>query len=211
MMRICIDAREFKPKMNGLGRYAQNLVQNLAQMDHENQYIILRHASSTGPLVIQDNFKELVLPYGNSSLRNMVLGSLPLRNLHLDIFHALFHFLPFGMSANRVVLTMCDLIWIDHTAISETRWHKRQFNRLAEPITRFELNRSHRIIAISDSTKQAIQRRFSIPGQKIDVVYPGIDTPDGSLDVSQKLPEMCKGRRFIFSLGNTKPYKNMVF
>ena len=208
-MKICIDAREFKPQMNGLGRYAQKLVQHLAQIDPKHEYLILRHASASGPLVAQENFQDLVLPYGNSSLQNLLFGAFPLRHMHLDIFHALFHFLPLGISAKRVVFTMCDLIWIDHIAISEARWHKRQLNRLAVPITQSEINRSHRIIAISKATKQAIQTRFPVPDQKINVVYPGVDLPDRASPYAEKLPEACKGSPFIFSLGNAKPYKNL--
>ena len=40
-MKIVIDARFWGPKHTGLGIYTQKLVENLAKIDHQNDYTLL--------------------------------------------------------------------------------------------------------------------------------------------------------------------------
>jgi glycosyltransferase involved in cell wall biosynthesis len=208
-MRILIDAREARKVISGLGRYALNLVRHLALIDRENEYIVLRHPSYPEPLVVQENFREIVIPFGISTVRNILFGASRINSIQADIYHALFHFLPMGVHAKRVV-TLHDLIWVDHSDIAYSshlrQWWVRQFGA---PFIRQALLAADHVIAISECTRKAALSRYSLPEEKFSMIHHGIDPLFSAVDSCGSRSTVREGRRFIFSLGHTKPYKNI--
>ncbi len=118
-MRICIDARSLYDVPTGLGRYAANIVSAIAAIDRENEYFVVRRPSRHGALANQPNFHEFFLPYDISSARNIFAGAQVINVLNADLYHALFHFLPRGVYARRVVITLHDLIWVKHAHLGD--------------------------------------------------------------------------------------------
>ena len=74
-MRICLDAREVREITTGIGRYSLNLVQHIARLDRENEYIVLQRPACPHPFVDQENFRTVVAPYGISHIRNVIGGA----------------------------------------------------------------------------------------------------------------------------------------
>lgn len=208
-MRICIDARSLRDQMTGLGRYAANLVRHLALLDPENEYLILRRPSRREVLVEQGNFTEIVLPGDISSARNLATGALAINPLKADIYHSLFHFLPFGVRARRLVVTLHDLIWVNHRQLADPRpWRRWVKGSLGNWGIRRALAAADQIIAISESTRQAALSSLAIPPAKITTIHHGVASGFAPA-VPAALPAACQGRAFVFSLGNSLPYKNL--
>lgn len=209
-MRICIDAREVRQVRTGLGRYALNLVQHLAAIDRQNEYFVLRRATYPQALVRQENFVDMPIPYGISTVRNMLEGGRVINPLRVDIYHALFHLLPLNIRAARIVLTLHDLIWVTHADISfDSRWRQVLARQVMGRLIGKAVSAADHVISISESTRQAAVAHYALPVQRYTVVHHGID-PAFCVDAHAAcLPAVCKNRRFIFSLGNTKPYKNI--
>jgi hypothetical protein len=109
-MRICIDARSLRDTPTALGRYARVLVEHIAKLDRENEYIIVRRPSSHWPIAQQANFHEISLPHDISSVQNILWGARTINALKADIYHSLFHFLPTGVRAGSVVISLHDFI-----------------------------------------------------------------------------------------------------
>jgi len=210
-MKICLDARQIRRYPTGLGSYAKYLVQHLAAVDDDNDYLVLRHDSDS-PVVEQHNFSEITLPYTIFTLRNMVAGADAVRRIEADVYHSLFHFLPLGSGLPKTVVTLHDLIAVEHSRISldspAKRWWKSSWVR---PLLSHALGKADHIVAVSDSTRSAALARYRLEPDRITTVQSGVDTCLWNVTQNTTVPEVAltPGRRFIFSLGNTHPYKNL--
>ncbi len=209
-MRICIDAREVRDVETGVGRYAFSLVRAIARLDRHNEYLLLRRAAYPRPLVEQTNFTDIAVPYGISTGRNIVGGASVVNPLRADIYHCLFHLLPLGVRARRIVLTLHDLIWINSPDIAyEARWRGWMARRFAGPLIGNSVRKAHHVITVSETTRRDALARYPGSPSKFTAIHHGSDGSSREENVAGALPEVCRGRRFIFSLGNTKPYKNI--
>ena len=208
-MKICLDARQIRRYPTGLGSYARSLVKHLAAVDGDNDYVVLRHDSDS-PIVTRDNFTEVSLPYTIFTLRNMVSGAAAIRQIDADLYHSLFHFLPFGNGLPATLVSLHDLIAVEHSKLSldsrTKRWWKSSW---ARPLLRRSLTKVDHVVATSDSTRDAAIARYGLQPERITTVQPGGDDRwRGTQDIEG--PDVARsGRPFIFSLGNTHPYKNV--
>lgn len=202
-MRVVLDARQVEDTLTGVGRYAENLVRHLARLDQENEYIVLRRAGAAQSLVTQDNFRELQVPYHISTWANIAVGSRVINPLNADIYHALHHFLPLGLRARRVIVSLLDLIWVKHSHLAyESRWLQVSRRRLFGPVIGHTLRRADHIIAISHFTAREAAEHYALPARKMTTIHLGTDIQAASVPYAGPTP-------FILSLGHTKPYKNI--
>ena len=210
-MRICVDARQVRAYPTGLGSYARHLVRHLAAADRDNEYVVLRH-DPVSPVVEQDNFREIAVPYTILTARNMLAGAAAVRRVEADIYHSLFHFLPLGGGLPKTVVTLLDLIAVEHSALSlnsrPRRWWKSGWVR---PLLRQALRRADHVVAISDSTRDAALAHYGLDPDRISTVRLGVDPRqwNGPDDTEASDLAGAPDRRFIFCLGNTHPYKNI--
>jgi len=210
IMRICIDARALSPVMNGLGRYSLNLVREIARLDQQNDYVVLRRAAYRETLVVQQNFTEIPVSCDISSAQNVLAGAAVLNPLKVDVYHSLNHFLPLGARAGRVIVTLHDLIWVNDVAISyDALWRRSLVGGLVAPFIGRALRAADHVITVSQSTRQAALTRYGLPRNKFTVIHHGVDHAFLSAASPASLPDLCKGKRFIFSLGSSKPFKNV--
>jgi len=59
-MKILIDARLWGLENAGIGRYTINLIQELAKIDRENEYIILLRAKYYHQISLKENFTKVI-------------------------------------------------------------------------------------------------------------------------------------------------------
>ena len=210
-MKICLDARQVRRYPTGLGSYAKHVVQHLAAVDDENEYVVLRH-NAQSPIVEQDNFVERSLPYSIFSVHNLVAGAAAIRSIGADVYHSLFHFLPLG-SLPRTVVSLHDLIAVEHSKLSleapAKRWWK---STCVRPWLRHSLVKASRVLALSESTRSAALAHYPLRPERVITVLPGVNTHLWHETQGSEVPEVARmtaGRRFIFSLGNSHPYKNI--
>src|SRR4051812_44431725 len=113
---IGLDARMVGRVPSGLGTYAGQLARALVARDRTNSYVVIRGSDSPSPIATGPNVQEIVLPGDLDTPRNLVRGA-DISRLGLDVYHSLHHFLPAALRVPRVVLTLHDLIWIEHPAL----------------------------------------------------------------------------------------------
>lgn len=209
-MKICIDARSLRQVATGVGRYAANLVRALADLDGDNSYVILQRASAPEPIVTRPNVAQVLLPHGIVSARNLLAGARDIDPLGADVYHALFHLLPRGLRTGRRIVTLHDLHWVLHRSLSYPGWVRRWVKcGLTSPLIRRALESADHIIADSDATRVEAIQHFALRTSKLTTIYLGVEPAFFHPAPAADLPAVCRGRRFVFHLGNSLPYKNL--
>jgi glycosyltransferase involved in cell wall biosynthesis len=207
-MRVAIDARKLHDF--GIGTYIRNLLRQLARIDHETEYVLLSRqedldvAAQLGP-----NFRSVLEPSPNYSLREQIHVPWVLRREKPDVFHAPHYILPAGVRC-RSVVTIHDCIHL--------MFPQYLPNRAAYAYARASMwaaaRRSDRILTVSEASKRDILHFFNVPPEKIVVVYNAIDdhfwlSPPAE-DVARVRERYQLDQRFVLYVGNIKPHKNLV-
>jgi glycosyltransferase involved in cell wall biosynthesis len=203
---IGLDARTVERAPNGLGTYARQLARALIEIDSDNSYIIIRRPDSGPPLAVGPRVREVTLR-GDPSTPGFGRA---ISRLGLDLYHSLHHFLPMGLHGPRVVLTLHDLIWLEHRRLIRsgvvapfTRTVSHLYARAA---MRYAVRRADRIIAISEHSRARAVAYFGLNPSRLETVHHGVDHalfPNARDDRGPAQPP------YFFCLGNSRPYKNM--
>ena len=94
----------------GLTTYARELVGAMTTIGREHSFAHIRRPDSGPPFAEGPNVREL-LKGGDASTPTLA-GAIS--TLGLDLYHSVHHFLPIGLRAPRIVVTLHDLIWLEH-------------------------------------------------------------------------------------------------
>ncbi len=212
-MRICVNASPAVHHIAGLGRYTQELMTALLDVDSENEYVAFYNRPSEAqvdpPL---DRLPHLTTNLATKPWRMSALvahfARVPQNRLFsgVDLFHATDHLLP-RLTRLKSVFTLHDLVFrfYPHTHKPLNRW----FLTLMMP--RF-LKAADAVIAVSESTKRDAIQAYGIDEAKITVIYEGVSdhfrraSPQAIATVRRKygLPD-----QFVLSVATIEPRKNL--
>lgn len=204
-MRIAVDAsRTTLARRTGTENYAYQLLKALIQLDSGHQFTFyFRDVPPTGLFPDSPHLHQRVIP-----MRRMWT--------HLRFAAALFqdrpeitfvpaHTLPL-IFPGQAVVTVHDLGYLYFPEAHPLR--ERLYLQLT---TRYSAHRARLILADSEATRRDLMTHYQVKGDKISVVYPGVEgidraTPDQIVRVRLHygLPE----RYFLF-LGTLQPRKNI--
>ena len=206
-MRIAIDARKLHDF--GIGTYIRNVLRGLAALDHESEYVVLcrpQDVETVGHL--GTNFRpvpELAVPY---SIGEQIRIPLSLVRERAHLFHEPHYVLP-SATRCRTVVTIHDCIHLmfpQYLPGSMAHWYARAMMWSA-------VNRSDRILTVSEASKRDILRFFDIPPEKIAVIYNAIDErflgPPDLERMDQLRQRYQLDHPFLLYVGNIKPHKNV--
>jgi glycosyltransferase involved in cell wall biosynthesis len=208
MKVIGLDARMVGVVPSGLGTYAAMLARYLPPQDPENTYVIIRRPGSPGPLATGSNVREVFVEGDLDQPPNLFRGG-TLARLGLDLYHSLYDFLPLRLPADRVVLTLHDLIWIEQPRLI----HERRFGPITRTATHlyaratmpYAIKHANHIIAISAHTRERAIAYFGVDPHRITVVAHGVDReqfPPASTTPGAARP-------FFLCVGAGQPQKNL--
>lgn len=107
-MKILIDARLYGPKHTGNGRYTSELVNNLAKLDHANQYFILLRKENMN-ISFPSNFKKILADFKHYSFIEQFKLPYLLYKLKPNIVHFP-HFNVPVLYFGKFVVTIHDMI-----------------------------------------------------------------------------------------------------
>jgi len=210
-LRIGLDVRMVDSIETGLGRYARELVRHLPAVAPQWDFVLIkRPLFARERLAPAANIEEAVIPGYLDHPLNLATGE-AINRLGLDLYHSLHHFLPLRLRVPRVVVTLHDLIWVEHaeltfdTQFSWLKWRTTQL--FGRGTMRHALERADHVIAISHHTAARARARYGLPDSRITVVHHGAD--HGFLHTDDGVPEGEAARPYLLSLGNSKPYKNL--
>ena len=207
-MRVAIDARKLHDF--GIGTYIRNLLRHLARIDQLNEYVLLCQEPDLGVAAqLGPNFRTVLEPSPNYSLREQIHVPWVLRRERPDVFHAPHYVLPPAVRC-RSVVTIHDCIHL--------MFPQYLPNRAAYAYAKASMwnaaKRSDRMLTVSEASKRDILHFFNVPPEKIVVVYNAIDE---RFWVAPKEEDMARVREryqldhgFVLYVGNIKPHKNLV-
>jgi glycosyltransferase involved in cell wall biosynthesis len=208
-MRIAIDIR--RAGDYGLGTYIRNIVNQLARLDHDSDYLLIgerRHLEEFDPL--PENFQLLNYPHEPGTFRTHLHLPWVLRQRRVDVLHMPWFYAP-AMVPARLVITVHDLSDVLAPPAGATSAPPVQTGRLF--FARRALLRADHIFAVSRASKRDLMRAFAIPEAKISVVYNAVDerflTEPLPSDCERILERHAVTSPFVLYAGNIKPQKNL--
>lgn len=115
-----------------------------------------------------------------------------------EIFHQIFQLGKYMPGKDRkVVLTIHDLNFLYENSAKKAQKLKRKLQR--------NIDRSHRLVAISEFVKQDVLKNMQVGGKVIDVIYNGCSFYEGEQTDS---PVYRPKGGFLFTVGTVLPKKN---
>jgi glycosyltransferase involved in cell wall biosynthesis len=209
-VRVAIDIRRMTEF--GVGTYIRNVVRTLARLDRDNDYFLIGSPSKVaecGPL--PPNFEAIELAGRDDTFKSNLDFRAIVKRLGCDLVHIphLFWF-PRALSC-PYVLTVHDLL--DHMYGSRDASSVQR--SLHYYLTRRVLRKAARVIAVSQFTKNEIEKLLAIPDERIEVVYNAIDERFLHGHATAADREMIAQRYqvnypFILYAGAIRPHKNVV-
>ena len=207
-MRVAIDTRKIHDF--GIGTYIRNLLRQLARIDQNTEYILLCREPDLGIAAqLGPNFRGVVEPSPNYSLREQIHVPWVLRRERPDVYHAPHYVLPPAVRC-RSVVTIHDCIHL--------MFPQYLPNRAAYAYARASMwaaaRRSDRILTVSEASKRDILHFFNVKPEKIVVVYNAIDEHFRATPSEEQVARIREryqlDHKFVLYVGNIKPHKNLV-
>ncbi len=163
-MRIGIDARLVYYHKAGIGQYILRLSEALAEIDHEDEFLLFQSSKDHSRLVIAPNFKRRVLWTPSHHRFETAAISAEFFPHNLDVLHSP-DFIPPGKTRCPSVITVHDLAFLLYPRFL-TPESARYYGQV-DPAAR----RANHIIAVSQSTKRDVVRLLGVPEEKLSVIY----------------------------------------
>jgi glycosyltransferase involved in cell wall biosynthesis len=225
LLRIGIDARFYGPVGKGLGRYVQEVVDNVLLINQDNgdefEFVVF-----LGP----DNFDQFTCPSSSVfkrkislfwySWREQLFFPFIIKKEKIDLMHYPHFNVPIFCSVAFVV-TIHDLILTRFPSRRTSMlpaslyWLKQLAYRL---IIKIAVKRARRVITVSEFTKDDIVKQLGVKADKIVVTYEGVanlslgktQTKQINVVAADILKKYNISKPYLLYVGNAYPHKNLI-
>lgn len=198
MNRICIDARFWGIKHTGIGRYVEELIDNLPG---EVELIVHPDQEHEPKLAKYKKYLAIQHPYSLASQFEM-FGLL--NNIKSDLVHFPHFFVPI-LWRGKYIVTIHDLIKHYSTSLSSTTRNPLVYfvKQLGYRLSIWNaINFSQNIIVPTNYWKKEIANHFNVSQDKIMVTYEAVSS-------KFKKGDLLKEKPFLLYVGNLYPHKNV--
>ena len=210
-MRIGIEAqRIFRPKKHGMDIVALEVIKELQLLNTTHEFVVFVKDGADKCLKESHNLQIVIVP--GKTYVDWEQWHLPkaVKAAKVDVLHTTSNTAPFRVGVPTVI-TLHDIIYLEKLQFTGTAYQNlgNIYRRLNVP---FVVPRAEAVITVSNFEKDRILSQMSLSRDKVHVIHNGLSKafkqiPKNSLEHfgnDKKLPE-----RFILSLGNKAPKKNM--
>src|SRR3981189_1506495 len=169
-MKIAIDIRRMTEF--GVGTYIRNVVRTLGKLDRDNKYLLMGSPAKVKEIgALPPNFHAVPLFAPERSIYGYREFRSALKQLDCDLVH-----IPNLFSVPRAL--PCPYVMTVHEMLehmSRSRQQSGFWRSLHFQLNKHVLSGAARILAVSNFTKNEMEKLFEIPSERIEVVYNAID------------------------------------
>jgi glycosyltransferase involved in cell wall biosynthesis len=209
-VKIAIDIRRMTEF--GVGTYIRNVVRTLGRLDRETKYLLIGSPAKVEEIgALPPNFHAVPLLASDRSFEGYREFRTALHRLNCDLVHIPNLFSVPRMLPCPYVMTVHDML--EH--MSRAREQSGFWRSFHFQMTKRVLAGAARIFAVSNFTRNEIEKLFEIPSDRVEVVYNAID--ERFLHGHATAPERdLIARRyqvtypFLLYAGRISPHKNVV-
>jgi glycosyltransferase involved in cell wall biosynthesis len=223
MMRIGVDASCWGNK-RGFGRFTRELLEALAAIDRENEYIYFADSEtedlheipkSVTAVRADTKFSQVkaAAAGGRRSLRDVMSMSRSVMRHKVDVFFfpAVYSYFPV-FNRTKIVLTLHDVIADHHPELIFPDAPSKFFWKLKQQLA---IKQAHIIATVSDYSKKEIIEYFRLPESRIRViseaarpVFKVLPKNNGFVPTLAKY-ELSQTEQFALYVGGISPHKNL--
>lgn len=207
-MHIAIDARLIN--QTGVGRYIRNLLTEIAKIDKRNKYSVIMRRVDFRTISLPAGFRKIGFDVRWHTVAEQIRMPLLMRRLRPDILHVPYFNFPV-LYGGKTVMTIHDLTYLSYVTGRATTlpFPLYEVKKLAYRfVVRQGIFRSTRIIAVSEATKHDILKHFTVPPEKISVIYEGVDRR--IMDAAKTgVRQRVLSKPYVLYVGNAYPHKNL--
>ncbi len=218
-IKVGIDARFYGPEQKGLGRYVQQLVDNLEQIIDQRaeiEFVIFLRSDNWAQYQSQNSkFSKILANCHWYGFKEQILMPWKIIRAKIDLMHFPHFNVPI-FCPKPFVITIHDLILkrFSTRRASTLGSVKYWFKNLAYHwVINLAVKRARKIIAVSNFTKQDIIQYFKVHPGRIKVIYEGAPIVDyGSLAKTRPLNKLKSFgiiKPYLLYVGNAYPHKNL--
>lgn len=172
-MKIGIDARFYGPQGKGIGRYTEQLLKQLEELDQSNRYFVFLTKDNFNLYQPKNkNFQKVLMDYPWYSWKEQLIMPWKILKLNLNIVHFLHFNIPL-LYYRPFIITIHDLTMHRSTQQASTKKKILYFlkKRLYFLVVKNAILRSKRILTVSGYTKQDILKHYLVDPNKIKITY----------------------------------------
>jgi glycosyltransferase involved in cell wall biosynthesis len=229
-MKIGIDARFYGPVGKGLGRYTQEVVDNIIKItaaetadsgEAEFFYVIFLSPDNFDEFTaVAPNIKKVKLSCAWYGWKEQLVFPWAIWRENLDLVHFPHFNVPI-LTPTKFIVTIHDLILTHFPTVRATTRHRFWYyfkNFAYHLVILSALRRAQKIITVSEFTKADIRDKFAVAADKIVVTYEGVaNLAKGhdslfvaKLDNQETLAAYhIPNHKFLLYVGNAYPHKNL--
>jgi glycosyltransferase involved in cell wall biosynthesis len=217
-MKIGIEGqRLFRKKKHGMDMVALELIKNLQELDHVNDYFIfVKPDEDSSALTATSNFTIVELNGGPYPIWEQIALHNAAKKYGCDILHCTSNTAPFFTSIPLITI-LHDIIYMESSYLKILRSSASTYQKFGNIYRKLVVPRivkkSKKVITVSHFEKNRIGAFFGIKDDtKLEAIYNGVSEhfkPITNIDELKKVKEKYNlPDKFFFFLGNTDPKKN---
>lgn len=214
-MRIGIDTLWFVPGKRGFGggeAYLTNLIDHLARVDQDNEYLILVSPDNQDTFLEQSNFRKVVCPISCNSVSSRLAYEqliLPiwLRRHRIDVVHFPANTLSL-LASVPTVLTIHDLVmqFYSRTWPQAVPFSNRVLNSW---FVKLSARRATMVIVDSEFVRNELVQYTGIDSSRVRVVHLGLPAmPDPGRSVREIVRSYGVDGEYVLGVGTLSKHKN---
>ena len=206
-MRVGVDARLMYHQPAGISRYTGHLLQAMAELDKDDEFIIFQHRKHQTPLVEQANFRRATLYAPVHHRLEQAALTVEFYRFPLDLLHST-DFIPPLHAPCKTVITVHDLAFL-HYPYFLTTTSATYYGQIDKAVVR-----ANHIIVPSEHTKQDLIGQIGVSAEKISVIYEAANPSFAPLPLAPTRAAITAKyglpATYVFFVGTIEPRKNVT-
>ncbi|MGM0554774.1 MAG: glycosyltransferase family 4 protein [Myxococcota bacterium] len=209
--RVVLDARYLNGSHSGIGRYTENLIRHMLELDSGLRLHLITHPDAPNPVPHPRVTTQTFWGAPNGPMTRLVLPRF-IDWDDVDLFHSPFNSLPAGVPVPEVY-TLHDIMWIIEPDFCMPpgigQFFSKWYYKLVMPASVAEADR---IFTVSHASREAIEEQFPDKRGDVYVSYNAVDDFFHPVAPEEGWPLLneyvAPKTKFVLIVGQGSPYKN---